>query len=536
MATTSLPSLATDEWQLVCAHMSPVALARFARTNTVAHAAARVVMNGANLSALQPSMNQGEVCDALGIEPAEARALPYSAERRRGTMGWFEVHIFKMKKALPVLLSTLGGWPALVSRLEMVAAKKRKRDDLTERRTAAAAKRRAGLDAWMAAERPVGPDICSVAEWEASLARRGAPPATSVALLGAYLGSSTLKAPYPLATVQEGVKRFEATQTEALASKAEAEAEVAARKAAVEAVLAARGHALDASLPTVQRYERNGWKMGVRTAEQVAEEVVDAALNAAAAAQCEAERVARQATELAAMDERRKALRAVLRRLKLTRGDAPMMYDAYVRDGQTAAGLASATEVVEAISLLATRRAELATALLAMGVQRSEWAQECDEYEEKGTMGERGPVTAEAVGRELASRMEEKRAIARAAEEREAEGRAAREAELESALSQLGGSRQAVQTGSKRFEQQWREFVARGTLSGQPTTATALAQRLIRQAEKLRATAQDWHNAPRACTTPSCKNQHRMDSPATGAYGPICGACERQGLMPREFG
>ena len=227
MAATLLTS---DGWACVASALAtdPVSLGRLATTCHEGRVASCDAMRGCDLTHMGVrALNQGELCAALNVTPEEARALPHVEEQRRGSMGYYTAHVFDLHDALPVLLHNLGGWDGLKARMDAHAARKRKRDDLDERRVAAARKRRATLDAWLAKTRPVGDAIGTVDEWTSSLKARGAKAPSGCAVLGPYLGDAALKTP-SLKAAKEAVGAWEAAQTAELARHATLRAEMAA--------------------------------------------------------------------------------------------------------------------------------------------------------------------------------------------------------------------------------------------------------------------------------------------------------------------
>jgi len=134
-------------------------------------------MRGAKLTALKSKMYQSEVCVVFGLTVARAKALPHAIETDyyRGTPLNYRTYPMRVFNAERVLVSLLadGGWRAVAALLAKFANKKRKRDDLEDRRAAALAGRRAKIDAWFDTARPVGADVASIDDWAASIEKRG---------------------------------------------------------------------------------------------------------------------------------------------------------------------------------------------------------------------------------------------------------------------------------------------------------------------------------------------------------------------------
>lgn len=216
---------------------SPISLLRFARTCRAARDVVCEVTHAVRIPHAPRSMNQGEICDALFLSPAEAQQLPFRIERkRRFHGGTYDTHWFDMCSAIPVLLRLFGGWAALKRRLDERASRKRKREELEARREEASAKRRATLDDWISKDLPFGEEVDSVDSWEESLRRRGFVLPSTNSILNRFLGASALTGP-AVETAKQAALDFEATQKAA-----------ARRKAEVLEVVRARGYEMDESL------------------------------------------------------------------------------------------------------------------------------------------------------------------------------------------------------------------------------------------------------------------------------------------------
>ena len=87
----------------------------------------------ADLAGLPRTCNQGTLCAELGTVPEEAWRLPHKKVETRKlslTRGFYDTHVFRLPAILSMLVRDLGGWTGLKTRLDGVAAKKRKRADL----------------------------------------------------------------------------------------------------------------------------------------------------------------------------------------------------------------------------------------------------------------------------------------------------------------------------------------------------------------------------------------------------------------------
>jgi len=205
-------------------------------------------MRGAKLTELKSKMYQSDICAVFGLTVARAKALPHAIETdySRGTPLDYRTYPMRVFNAERVLVSLLadGGWRAVAALLSKCANKKRKRDDLEDRRAAAVTKRRATLDAWFDKERPVGADVASVDAWMESLEARGLHGCQQSYAWVRFLFDKALAAP-SLVKVKESVKEQEVVAV----SEAKIHAEKAARKKALTAALAAIGQTWEDDSP-----------------------------------------------------------------------------------------------------------------------------------------------------------------------------------------------------------------------------------------------------------------------------------------------
>lgn len=184
-----------DLWHDICGRLDPAALSNLSQVDRHVREQVSIYTKRVDLSGLKPVMNQGELVAALGISVSCARSLPHKEETRRGAMGWYHTHVYTISEVLPAILERLGGWEGLAVCQASRDGRKRKREELNERREAAAKKRRAALDAWISKALPLGAEIDSLDGWEKYLVGMGADEFARDVTLGAYLGSQHLKAP-----------------------------------------------------------------------------------------------------------------------------------------------------------------------------------------------------------------------------------------------------------------------------------------------------------------------------------------------------
>ena len=130
-----------------------------------------------------------------------------------------------MRRAMDSLLYTLNGWSGLAKRFAERAAKQAKRDDLNVRRVAAAAKRRAALNAWIAKTLPFGAETRSVDAWTAQFVQHDLPPPTQDLVIGSYLGETLTAA--SLKNTKEACVAFHAAQAAFMERKTQLVAELA---------------------------------------------------------------------------------------------------------------------------------------------------------------------------------------------------------------------------------------------------------------------------------------------------------------------
>jgi hypothetical protein len=123
--------------------------------------------NGVVVRCEKNVISQGHLLEILPLTVAEAQQLPFECVKRGSSYGW--VHLFRLTEILPRVLSPWLGMKELAARLHTRAAKKRKREENEQLGIIAAAKRRAKLDAWLAA-RDDAPN--SVEEWSIDLKTR----------------------------------------------------------------------------------------------------------------------------------------------------------------------------------------------------------------------------------------------------------------------------------------------------------------------------------------------------------------------------
>ena len=177
---------------------SPTTLVAASRVCSRLHRIAKDDLGLVSLD-LAASMNQTELCKALGMTPAQAQQLPFTVKERRNGSFRYTTHIYDTPKVVDTLVAK-EGWAGLAARVQKVMSNKRKRDDLGERRLEAAAKRKATLEAWFAKSRPFG--YSSLGAWLDAVKHDPVPEAAS------FLSSAQLKAP-SFASVKAAISAHE---------------------------------------------------------------------------------------------------------------------------------------------------------------------------------------------------------------------------------------------------------------------------------------------------------------------------------------
>jgi len=204
-------------------------------------------------------ITQTTLCAMMGLTPDVARTLPHTVEHHRGAMGPYTTHMFRVDNALRALVCS-EGWTAMGVRLQTKTNRKRKRDQLDNRRAEAGAKRRARLEAWFASATPLGEAVITLDDW--ANARPG---------LHAALAKDVVLSKYLSTTVVTGPS-LAAAKAATLAVDAALGARVA-RVDALRGALAVRGLERRADSRLCDAYEDGVPVGGFTTAEAVAEEM-----------------------------------------------------------------------------------------------------------------------------------------------------------------------------------------------------------------------------------------------------------------------
>ena len=487
-----------DELDAVARLLDPVSLARFSQACKSFHAVATSITRGIKLAFLPPTCNQGQLVDLMGISPEEARRLPHSVVTQRFgcRRGYYDTHVFSMQEALPALLDHLAaqsgrsGWEVLAERLQLVQAKRERREDLDVRRHEKMQQRRAALEAWFE-QRPFGPDTASVDAWLVSVKDREGGDPLNVSTIRKFLTASALTAP-KLGNVKDAITEIESRV-----------AHDAAQRALVAEKVVKAGFSQEeaAELTTADRV-RHFFTKANADVTAVAAMVVDAERERLRQAQRRAEAEAAAAKVRLERDARRKVLQKAIRKRKLTRESDPKTYDTFVSCGKTANGIEDANEVAEFIAGRAKRKREFDEILTTSELQTI-GQNYAFMYERDGTFKGR-MATLSDISTELGHMLQEQRV--------RVQEQASRERSLLNALDARGINRHTW----RREAEQFKMF---GVFQGKTRSAHDVADMMATMGRPNAA-------ADRRCSVAGCSNLHRVHNPTAGPDGPVCGACE----------
>lgn len=210
-------------------------------------------------------LDQTTMCTALGMTPRLLRMHPHTTESRRGAP------MYNSKAVVHGLVAGRVGWDGLAAMLNRKVSKKRARDGLEDRRTAACAKRRARFDDWLGRDAPLGSRVASLEDWTRECAGASVAIARD-ATLHKFLLGSVLTAPSLVAAKAAAVSLHELLRAQAVEA-AEAAKARKERADTLRAALAALGLERRNDSRLSDAFEEGAPLHGFQTAEAVASEM-----------------------------------------------------------------------------------------------------------------------------------------------------------------------------------------------------------------------------------------------------------------------
>lgn len=540
----NVSNLTIDECQLIAAklELDPRSLGMFAMTCKLARESVELVQKGCKLDSLPRHMNQGELCSALQLTPDEAKRLPYH-EEHRVAMGFHNVtHCFDLHTALPRLIARIG-WSGLSARIAQRREKKRKRDDLDERREAAVSKRIRALDEWFATEMPFGPDVDSTNAWLDSVKARnshiGRCDAKYKGTIESYTQPLKLTGP-TIFQVKEAVldleervaRQWAIDEQKRIKKEAELRLETEASQRAkqeVKEALERREYSWDDRLATVSRLDAAKWRVpgptngfgAIRSSDtdSMVSEIV-----------LEIEDMRRRAEEKKAVVERRTQLQKEMRKLKLKIASEKATYDSFVNNGVTKGGSKTAADAANEMKAVSDRRAELVDECQRAGLQVEDVSLATKyAFEQSGTLNNQ-PTTAKEVVQCTLQMLEAKRLVKERAQQIRSRPPDVEPRHWHSFWRIFHKHRKIWCESGKWMDKDDASIehvfhFIRKNIAERMTSGAASSSAASRSPSLKSLCNSAPIGGPRKCTQPGCPNQHRQHDPAIGPNGPVCGRC-----------